>query len=400
MQIAYFILVALVALCNLPSVYTGVIALFTFKKHVPYPHAEPGTRFAVVIPARNEAHVLPNLIRALREQDYPAHLIDIYVAANHCTDDTAHVAGRLGAQVIECPDSVRVKGDVLHHAVAQLMPQAYDAFAFFDADNIPDRAFMQRINDALAAGESVCRGRLKAGNARDSWVSGCYGMYHTLMEWVYSRPHTQAGFSSNLVGTAFAVHREVFEAMGGWNTVTICEDSEFAAQCSRMGYRVAFVQEAVSYDEQVSSFFTSLRQRRRWCYGMIQAARHMTPSMFSAKCPRKGMARDFGMVFVLSHSAPLATLLSLAMLPMQPAPMLILGAAGLALSALGIMLLGLLLCRLGGYPLRDMKLAVLMHPVFMVSWVPLQISALFWPVREWSPIVHSGQDVPGMEMDI
>ena len=391
MRIAYYSLFVLIMLLNSVNIYTAVIAVFTFKKHVPFPHAEPTTRFAVVIPARNEARVLPNLIKALQAQNYPTELVDIYVAANHCTDNTAQLATRLGANVLLCPDSVHIKGDVLHDSIAKLMPMAYDAYAFFDADNIPAPDFLQRINDAFAAGESVCRGRLKAGNAKESWVSGDYGLYHTLMEWVYSRPHTNAGFSSNLVGTAFAVHREVFEAMGGWNTKTICEDSEFAAQCSRLGYRVAFVQDALSYDEQVTGFATSLRQRRRWCYGMIQAARQMTLSMFSRDCPRKGMARDFGIVFILSHTAPLTTILSLILMPMQPVAMRAIALAGLLLSIVGIQLLGILLCKLGGYSVKDMKGAILLHPLFMVSWVPLQILALFLPVREWSPIVHNGQ---------
>ena len=95
------------------------------------------------------------------------------------------------------------KGDVLHQVFESLLPMDYDAFAIFDADNLPDPAFMQVMNDALAAGERVCKGRLKAGNAFESWVSGGYGLYHALMEWTYSRPHSAAGFSSNLVGTAF-----------------------------------------------------------------------------------------------------------------------------------------------------------------------------------------------------
>ena len=396
MQAIFHVLVALMILLNLCSAYLAVTALFVFKKHTPYQNSEPTTRFAVIIPARNEAHVLPNIIRALRSQNYPSELIDIYVASNHCTDDTAQIARKLGAEVIACADSVRCKGDVLHEAVCALLPQPYDAYAVFDADNLPAPDFMQRMNDALNAGERVCRGRLKAGNALESWVSGDYGLYHALMEWTYSRPHTNAGFSSNLVGTAFVIHREVFEAMDGWNTSTICEDSEFAAQCSQMGYRVAFIPEALSYDEQVASFGISLRQRRRWCYGMIQAARKMLPDMFSSKCPKKGMARDFGMLFLISHTAPLATIAMLLSLPFQPRGTLWIVPISLALSWVGVTLLAIPLCWLGGYPTRKMWKAILLHPIFMVSWAPLQVLALFVPVNTWSPIPHNGQSFEGL----
>jgi len=386
-----YILMALSALLNLATVYLGVTFFHTFRKRKPYPKAAPDTRFAVIIPARNEAAVVGNLIRRLRGQDYPQDKIDIYVAVNNCTDDTEAVSLAAGAQVIRCTGKITCKGDVLHQAFEQLLPLPYDAYAIFDADNLPDPAFMQVMNDALAAGERVCKGRLKSGNAFDSWVSGSYGLYHALMEWTYSRPHSAAGFSSNLVGTAFVIHREVMDSLGGWNTVTICEDTEFAALATRLGFRVAWVPEALSYDEQVTSFRVSLRQRYRWCSGMVQSARVLGRSMFSRSCPRRGMARDFGMLFIISHTAPLAMLPMLLSLPFQPPLMLALSAACIPLGYLGFILLALILCRLGGYPIRRMLPAILLFPIFMISWIPLQLLAVIRPVRTWEQIRHTGQ---------
>lgn len=103
------------------------------------------------------------------------------------------------------------------------------------------------------------------------------------------------------------------------------------------------------------------------------------------------MARDFGMLFIISHTAPLAGLLGLALLPMQPPVMWALCGAGLALAWIAMSLLAILLCRIGGYPVRRMRGAILMFPLFMASWMPLQILALFVPVRSWSEIKHHGQ---------
>ena len=54
-------------------------------------------------------------------------------------------------------------------------------------------------------------------------------------------------------------------------------------------------------------------------------------------------------------------------------------------------LLAVVLCRLGGYPVRRMRCAIALFPLFMASWIPLQILALFIPVRGWSEIKHNGQ---------
>ena len=381
------VLTILSTVLSLVAVYAGVIALFTFKKRKPYPKAAPKTRFLVLIPARNEESVIAHLIDALRKQNYPRELFDIVVAANSCTDRTAEIARAAGVSVFEC------EGDVLHQAIERFLPEKYDAFAFFDADNLPDPEFLAAMNDALCAGERVCKCRLKAGNAFDSWVAGNYGIYHAMMEWVFSRPHAAAGFSSNLVGTGYVVHREVFEKLGGWNTKSMCEDSEFGAICASIGVRVAWVYEALSYDEQVTGFWTSMRQRLRWCSGMIEAAHYRLPSLLKRDVPKRGVALDFAMTFILAHTQPIATVLMILALPWYPGWMFLTMACSAGLSAIGIMLFSMLMCKLGGYPIGKMKLAILLSPIFMASWAPLQILALVKPVKRWSPIAHTGQEI-------
>ena len=54
-------------------------------------------RYAAVISARNEENVIGGLIASLKAQDYPSELLDIYVIADNCTDNTAQVALAAGA---------------------------------------------------------------------------------------------------------------------------------------------------------------------------------------------------------------------------------------------------------------------------------------------------------------
>ena len=76
----------------------AVIGLFLRRKQV-CPPARTLHRYAAVICARNESAVIGELIDCLRGQDYPQELLDIYVVADNCTDDTAAVAAAHGAQV-------------------------------------------------------------------------------------------------------------------------------------------------------------------------------------------------------------------------------------------------------------------------------------------------------------
>lgn len=54
---------------------------------------------SIVIPARNEAHSLPGLLRSLNEQTIAA--VEVIVVDDHSTDDTAGAAARGGAIVIQ-----------------------------------------------------------------------------------------------------------------------------------------------------------------------------------------------------------------------------------------------------------------------------------------------------------
>ena len=379
------------------TLYFACVAIFTLKKPKPYPHAAPSTRFAVVAAARNEEAVIGNLVESILNQKYPAHLRDVYVVPNNCTDFTQAAAAAAGAKILPCLGEVRGKGDALHQALQQLLPKGYDAFVVFDADNVADRDFLARMNDAFAAGARVCKSRMKVSNPTQSGVAGCYGLYFAAFDWAFNRPRAALGLSAKLVGTGFAVHREVLEALGGWNTRTIAEDAEFAAQCAGLGYRVHWVCDALTWDESPAGFLTSLRQRKRWCSGVMQAARQELGRLWTGRSPRPALRWDMTMFLLAPFSQAVSALLlglDIAMdLPelLPVIPSLILG-AGLAYALAAA--LGAALCLLGGYGLKGMGRAVLVFPVFMASWLPLQVVSLFKDTRRWQAIRHTGSRVP------
>ena len=74
-------------------VYIGV-RLFTKP---PVRTAKKMHKFAVLIAARNESKVIGELIESIKSQNYPRGLVDIFVVADNCTDDTAAVARKYGA---------------------------------------------------------------------------------------------------------------------------------------------------------------------------------------------------------------------------------------------------------------------------------------------------------------
>ena len=99
------------------SAYYFIIGVFTFIRSKKLKQHEASTRFAILIPARNEACVIGQLVDSLKKQNYPESLYDIYVVANNCTDNTSEIALLHGAEVFECYGNITSKGDALKQSL-------------------------------------------------------------------------------------------------------------------------------------------------------------------------------------------------------------------------------------------------------------------------------------------
>lgn len=180
----------------------------------------------------------------------------------------------------------------------------------------------------------------------------------------------------------------MLERFGGWNTSTIAEDAEFAAQCAANGVRVCFVPDALTYDEAPNDFAVSLRQRRRWCSGIMDVAVRMDAPLVSAL---RGSAPLRALDALLIVNAPFLQALTLLPLTLTILSSLVQGTAGtlaltgavsLTLSTLGLMALAALLAYLGGYRDRRIVRTVAGFPFFMAAWLPLQLVSLVRPHAE------------------
>ena len=102
MKYLYIIQQAMVWILTIYWLYQLIVSLCSLVKLKDKPLIEDKDhKFMAIIPAHNEESVIKNLIESLNNQDYPKELLDIYVIADNCTDNTAQVAKEAGAIVYE-----------------------------------------------------------------------------------------------------------------------------------------------------------------------------------------------------------------------------------------------------------------------------------------------------------
>ena len=169
--------VLLVIVGGAGMIYQAVCILISlFTKPIRFPQAPMDKRYAVLISARNEANVIGNLITCIQTQTYPSELIDIWLVADNCTDNTAEVARNMGCHVIERFNKELVgKGYALTYLLDQMNESGasdpYDAFFVFDADNKLDKHYVEEMNKAFQSGFKILTSYRNSVNLSDNWVS-------------------------------------------------------------------------------------------------------------------------------------------------------------------------------------------------------------------------------------
>ena len=255
-QAIYYIFFTLTLFYGLYYTLTGLYGFLKPRKFKIVPF-EAKSKFAIVIAARNEEAVVGNLVRSVLDSNYPRELFEVYVAVNNTTDNTAKVAKEAGAIVIDVKEKVKSKGEVLRYVFKKLKNRKdIDAYIIFDADNIIHPDFLARMNDTLCCGYRVAQGFRDSKNISDNWISGSYSLYYYMQNFFFSKARMTMNQNASINGTGFMVKKELIEEMG-FPTQTLTEDIEFTALCALRDERIAFVENAVTYDEQPVDFMVS-----------------------------------------------------------------------------------------------------------------------------------------------
>lgn len=394
-------LVIILSLINLiltaHALWFVIIALTGFKKRKEFARVEERHSFCAVIAARNEEKVIADVIRSLKEQHYPADLLDIYVVLNNCTDDTGKIALSSGAKVYECQGEIKSKGDALYEFFGTGIAERYDAFCIFDADNVVDSDFILRMNDALSSGVDAAQGYRESRNPLDSRIAGCSSAYFWFVNKLIDEPRFNSGLSAIFAGTGFMMSAG-FLKKTGFDPATIAEDLEMSIQGVLKGVKVAFVREAVTYDEQPNDWKSSWNQWKRWGTGMIQCLKRYGGALrkdFSGT--RSRVTLDYILNILAVTMQPLIILsavlsfivdaLAFRMGPMTWMLLLLQMLSGIVAATVA----AAVIIKLSGHKVKDVGFrTVCTFWIYGLSIIFANSFCFIRPEKTWKPIRHTG----------
>lgn len=374
--------------------------------------AKANHKYAALIPARNEHAVIGNIIDSIKQQTYDTSLIDVFVIADNCTDDTAEIAKQHGAHVIvrNRPDMVG-KGFALDFALQHIWkefgPDAHEAFFVFDADNVLDKNYFKEMNATFDNGALASTSYRNSKNFDTNWISSGYALWFLKEAKFLNQARLTLNTGAAISGTGFFIASKVLVEAGGWKWHLLTEDIQFSASSACEQRRISYNPRAVLYDEQPTTFKASWDQRCRWAKGFYQVL-----LKYAGGLCRGFVKNERGYHFacwdMLMTVAP-GMLLTVIVLTLNLA-IVIMGFLGIysfgtavvsALSSAAFCLINYLLFMfLYGVlttfvewnnihtTLKKKILTCFTFPFFQLTYVPIAIVALFKKVA-WKPIAHT-----------
>lgn len=267
-------MIPLGAVASLPAVVVLVhgawwtlLSLAALRRPAAPPPAPTPYRFAVIVPAHNEAAGIAACVASLRAAPF-APRPHIVIVADNCDDDTAGIARAAGATVIERSSPARGKSYALGAAISHLRtrPAPPDAVAIVDADTTVDADFFRAIAGALDAGADAAQVHYAAADDPGA-LPALRRLALALVHWSRPLGASRLRLGTGLKGNGMALRwRVVRDGMPG---AGLTEDAAATLDLARRGIAVRFVSGATVRGQMARSYATATTQDRRWEGGRL-----------------------------------------------------------------------------------------------------------------------------------
>lgn len=360
-------------------------------------------KYAVLIAARNESAVIGRLIESIQAQSYQG-ILDIFVVADNCTDDTARIAADLGACVYERQNREQVgKGYalqfLLNHLIMEQRLEKYDGYFIFDADNILRKNYVEEMNRTFCQGYQVVTSYRNSTNFGHNWITFGYGLWFLHEAEFLNKGRMHVGSSCMVSGTGYLISMDILRKNNGWNHFLLTEDIEFTADCILKDIKIGYCENAEFFDEQPLRFRDSWNQRLRWVKGYYQVFGKYSGRLFK-KCVKERSLSCFDMLMVDLPAFLLTAIAAVTGISLLLIDIATNQTAGYTLYSIGMFFVKTfcMMFLLGIYtvwsqrkhiavPKGKILLYLFTFPVFMYTYFPIALAALRRQVS-WKEIPH------------
>ena len=217
---------------------------------------------ALLVPAYREDGIILSTAENLLLLDYPRELYDVYIIADGFRAETLTRLRAMPLYVVEVAFEKSTKTRSLNEAFGRIT-KPYDIAIICDADNMMAADFLAKVDGAFRDGARAVQGRRVAKNLDTSFaiLDACS---EAINNHIFRRGSNALGLSSAVIGSGmafeFGMVKDILgriDAVGGFDKILQLE-------VVKQGVRIRYLDDALVFDEKVSSSQAFQQQRRRW----------------------------------------------------------------------------------------------------------------------------------------
>ncbi|NLF01774.1 MAG: glycosyltransferase [Anaerolineales bacterium] len=330
------------------GIYSLVLAALYLRHRNRCPQAPAVDRrqlppVTVQVPVYNELHVIERVIDALAALDYPQDKLHIQIL-DDSTDETTELGRARAAMYREQGLDIAIlrrdnRSGYKAGALAWgLIRTESDYVAIFDADFRPEPGFLLQTIPLF-----LSRPQLGMLQTRWAYLNTDYSPLtraqalafdgHYVVEKV---GQAGAGLLLTFNGSAGIWRRQCIEAVGNWQSDTLCEDLDLSYRAQLAGWSALYLRHVTVPAELPPQMAAFRGQQARWAQGASQCLRKLAGPIARSASLTLGQ-KVMGLAHLSSYLAyPLLTMVLLLSLPLLLVP----SSAQLPLGALGVVYLG------------------------------------------------------------
>jgi cellulose synthase/poly-beta-1,6-N-acetylglucosamine synthase-like glycosyltransferase len=230
--------------------------------------------YSILVPVYKEPQVVPNLLRALANMDYPPEKLDVLLLLEE--DDLETIAE---AKAAAPPAYFRFI--IVPTALPKTKPKACnyglnfcrgEYVTIYDAEDIPEPDQLRKAVAAFRRGDGslICvQAALNYFNAHENYLTRMF-----TLEYTYWFDYILPGLDKlrlpiPLGGTSNHFDMEKLRILGAWDPFNVTEDADLGIRAAANGYTVGVIR-STTYEEANKKYGNWIRQRSRWIKGYMQ----------------------------------------------------------------------------------------------------------------------------------
>lgn len=246
---------------------------------------------SIMVPAHNEGKVIYKTVRSLLLLNYPNDKYEIIVINDNSSDNTydelLKVKEEFKAENLKILNTDKITGG---KGKSNALNLGYELskgeyIAIYDADNTTEKNALRYLITTILSSDKLGAviGKFRTRNRDRNLLTKFINIETLSFQWMSQAGRWQLLNLCTIPGTNFVIRKSVLEELGGWDTKAISEDTEISFRLYKLGYKIAFMPKAVTWEQEPETVKVWFKQRTRWAKGNIYVLNKYIMKIFTEK---------------------------------------------------------------------------------------------------------------------